>query len=214
LTLDPLICGVQVTNVAVTVDGKEPVRCACTMIEDCVLKMYCNDESFVTASHADFQDLSCCTGSQECLLLRAVFVALGVVEPNQQGYDARFTVCRIPRNSTYRWLALPRVSLGVALRQRLGGGVCVVCVSDLPAGSGMGGSSILAAAVLCCLGDLLGLNSSQEGLVYQVSQVEQILTAGGGWQDQVSVVGIMCFHSLVRRSMVTLIRILRSVQST
>jgi hypothetical protein len=79
-----------VTNVAVTVDGKEPVRCACTMTEDCVLKMYCNDESFVTASHADFQDLSCCAGSQECLLLRAVFVALGVVEPNQQGYDACF----------------------------------------------------------------------------------------------------------------------------
>jgi galactokinase/mevalonate kinase-like predicted kinase len=69
--------------------------------------------------------------------------------------------------------------------------VCVVCVSDLPAGSGMGGSSILAAAVLRCLGDLLGLNSSQEDLVYQVSQVEQILTAGGGWQDQVRMSAVV-----------------------
>lgn len=71
--------------------------------------------------------------------------------------------------------------------RRLGGGMCVLCVSDLPPGSGMGGSSVLAAAALRCVGDLLGLSASQEDLVYQVSQVEQILTSGGGWQDQVSV---------------------------
>jgi fucokinase len=52
----------------------------------------------------------------------------------------------------------------------------------------MGGSSVLAAALLRCVGDLLGTRSTQEDLVYQVSQVEQILTTGGGWQDQVSPV--------------------------
>jgi galactokinase/mevalonate kinase-like predicted kinase len=61
----------------------------------------------------------------------------------------------------------------------------------------MGGSSILAAAVLRCLGDLLGLNCTQEDLVYQVSQVEQILTAGGGWQDQVRMSAVVLFSSLL-----------------
>jgi len=60
--------------------------------------------------------------------------------------------------------------------------------SNLPAGSGMGGSSIIAAAILSSVGTLLGLNVSNEDLVYQVSQVEQVLTTGGGWQDQVGAI--------------------------
>lgn len=59
-------------------------------------------------------------------------------------------------------------------------------MSDLPPGSGMGGSSVLAAAILRCLSDLLGVpHSSPDRLISQVSEVEQILTSGGGWQDQV-----------------------------
>jgi hypothetical protein len=48
----------------------------------------------------------------------------------------------------------------------------------------MGGSSILAAAILCALGELLGCACGEEQLVYTVSLVEQLLTTGGGWQDQ------------------------------
>ena len=51
----------------------------------------------------------------------------------------------------------------------------------------MGGSSVIAAAALQCLGELLGCPVSRTELVGLVSQVEQILTSGGGWQDQVSV---------------------------
>lgn len=61
----------------------------------------------------------------------------------------------------------------------------MACVSELPPGSGMGGSSVLAAAILRCMGDLLGVEYSSDQLVSQVSEVEQILTSGGGWQDQV-----------------------------
>jgi galactokinase/mevalonate kinase-like predicted kinase len=69
-------------------------------------------------------------------------------------------------------------------------GICLACVSDLPAGSGMGGSSVLAAAALRSLGDLLLLPPSyqpltQADIVYLVTVVEQLLTSGGGWQDQV-----------------------------
>ena len=52
----------------------------------------------------------------------------------------------------------------------------------------MGGSSVLAATILMSVGTLLGLQPSNEDLVYQVSQVEQVLTTGGGWQDQVGAI--------------------------
>lgn len=76
-------------------------------------------------------------------------------------------------------------SLRNHLQAKLGGGISVTCVSDLPSGSGMGTSSILAATALHSLSALLGLPTSQDALVSLVSQVEQILTTGGGWQDQV-----------------------------
>lgn len=52
----------------------------------------------------------------------------------------------------------------------------------------MGGSSVLAATILMSVGTLLGLNLTKEDLVYLVSQVEQVLTTGGGWQDQVGAI--------------------------
>lgn len=76
-------------------------------------------------------------------------------------------------------------SLSDCLIRLYGGGIEIACVSRLPAGSGMGGSSILAAAVLKSLGDALHMKVSAESLMYLVSQVEQVLTTGGGWQDQV-----------------------------
>lgn len=72
---------------------------------------------------------------------------------------------------------------------RYGGGLELRCVSDLPAGSGMGGSSVLAATILKSLSQLLGMESSTpRELIYLVSQVEQLLTTGGGWQDQVGCI--------------------------
>jgi hypothetical protein len=50
----------------------------------------------------------------------------------------------------------------------------------------MGGSSILAGVILHAVAHLLGLTEFNESaLVYMVSQVEQLMTTGGGWQDQV-----------------------------
>ncbi|KAK9516097.1 hypothetical protein VZT92_024055 [Zoarces viviparus] len=64
-------------------------------------------------------------------------------------------------------------ALGDQLMQRWGGGVELHSWSVLPTGSGLGTSSILAGALLAA--------------VYRctVLYLEQILTTGGGWQDQV-----------------------------
>lgn len=53
-----------------------------------------------------------------------------------------------------------------------------------------GTSSILAAAVLAAVGAATGRHLSQDALIHAVCRVEQLLTTGGGWQDQVGgVVG-------------------------
>ena len=57
-----------------------------------------------------------------------------------------------------------------------------ICV---PQGSGLGTSSILAGAVISACWSAVGLQYSRRDLVHAVLVVEQLLTTGGGWQDQV-----------------------------
>jgi fucokinase len=68
---------------------------------------------------------------------------------------------------------------------RLGGGLELETFVDLPMGSGLGTSSILAATVLQALAEMLGSPLSEQELCDQVMSLEQRMTTGGGWQDQV-----------------------------
>ena len=65
------------------------------------------------------------------------------------------------------------------------GGVRLCTRADIPRGSGLGTSSILAGAVLACLARLLGVDLTQTQLFDEVLCLEQMMTTGGGWQDQV-----------------------------
>lgn len=74
-----------------------------------------------------------------------------------------------------------------SLRARLeafGGGLELSLLSAVPKGSGLGTSSILAATVLGALNRACGLGWDPVDLYQRVMAVEQILTTGGGWQDQ------------------------------
>ncbi|VDM63843.1 unnamed protein product [Angiostrongylus costaricensis] len=64
-------------------------------------------------------------------------------------------------------------------------GLQIECHSSLPHGSGLGTSSILAAAVIRALWLTAGVNHSEKNVCHAVLMVEQLLTTGGGWQDQV-----------------------------
>ena len=65
-----------------------------------------------------------------------------------------------------------------------GTGIEVTLLSAIPAGSGLGTSSILAATVLGALNDFCGLNWDKQGIGSRTLILEQLLTTGGGWQDQ------------------------------
>jgi galactokinase/mevalonate kinase-like predicted kinase len=77
-----------------------------------------------------------------------------------------------------------KTSLKTVLK-KLGCGLEITLLSAIPKGSGLGTSSVLAAAILGALHRAFGQRISQEDIIRQVLQMEQMLTTGGGWQDQI-----------------------------
>jgi galactokinase/mevalonate kinase-like predicted kinase len=65
-----------------------------------------------------------------------------------------------------------------------GSGIEVTLLSAIPAGSGLGTSSILAATVLGAVSDFCGLQWDKHEIANRTLVLEQLLTTGGGWQDQ------------------------------
>ena len=65
-----------------------------------------------------------------------------------------------------------------------GCGIEVTLLSAVPAGSGLGTSSILAATVLGAVSNFCGLGWSKDEICNRTLVLEQLLTTGGGWQDQ------------------------------
>ena len=68
--------------------------------------------------------------------------------------------------------------------ESFGCGIEITLLSAIPAGSGLGTSSILAATVLCALNDFCGLGWDKNEIGHRTLMLEQMLTTGGGWQDQ------------------------------
>lgn len=74
-----------------------------------------------------------------------------------------------------------------SLRRQLeafGCGIEITLLAAIPAGSGLGTSSILAATVLGALSDFCGLGWDKNEICSRTLVLEQLLTTGGGWQDQ------------------------------
>ncbi len=65
-----------------------------------------------------------------------------------------------------------------------GCGIELTMLSAIPAGSGLGTSSILASTVLGALNDFCGLTWDKNEIGRRTLVLEQLLTTGGGWQDQ------------------------------
>ena len=68
--------------------------------------------------------------------------------------------------------------------QCFGGGIEISMLAAIPAGSGLGTSSILSATLLGALNELCSLNWDLQGISHRTIVLEQMLTTGGGWQDQ------------------------------
>ena len=119
------------------------------------------------------------------IVLRSIDLgAMEVVETNEQLKD--FMHVGSP-------FSIPKAALvlagfgGQVLKQELenfGSGIEITLLSAIPAGSGLGTSSILAATVLGALNDFCGLGWDKNEIGHRTLMLEQMLTTGGGWQDQ------------------------------
>ncbi|XP_037538541.1 L-fucose kinase [Nematolebias whitei] len=171
--------GGSVTNVAVKVDGKRPIGArARRILKPRLLLVSCSkgrdsgvSTETVCESLDDLKDH--CQPHAPGALLKAVCVCSGLVSLSSQD------------------------PLDHQLMQRWGGGVELHSWSELPTGSGLGTSSILAGALLAAVYRCTGRTYDTDSLIHGVLHLEQILTTGGGWQDQVGglVGGVKVGHS-------------------
>lgn len=68
--------------------------------------------------------------------------------------------------------------------EAFGSGIELTLLSAVPAGSGLGTSSILASTVLGAINDFCSLAWDKNEIGRRTLILEQLLTTGGGWQDQ------------------------------
>uniref|UniRef100_A0A8C7QDA9 L-fucose kinase n=1 Tax=Oncorhynchus mykiss TaxID=8022 RepID=A0A8C7QDA9_ONCMY len=159
--------GGTVVNVAVKVDGRRPIGARARRIKEPRLLLVSSsgvqDDAIAMETVCErLEDLKDhCVPYAPAALLKAVCVCSGLVTyPSRQSLDEQ-------------------------LLQRWGGGVEIHTWSLLPHGSGLGTSSILAGAVLAAVYRCTGRTYDTDSLIHAVLHLEQMLTTGGGWQDQV-----------------------------
>ena len=160
----PPICyemGGKVVDMAIQVDGRKPIGCRATRVEQLGITLcLAHGEELQVSRSSDMADYANPTAPGA--LVKCCLLASGLCDP-----------------------ALEEEQFQSRLAKLLGGGLRLELWSDLPQGSGLGTSSILAGAVLAAVWTSVGASYSRLELVHAVLVVEQLLTTGGGWQDQV-----------------------------
>ena len=173
----PPICyemGGKVVDLAIQVDGKKPIGCVAIREE--------KEGVRVVLAHGDTLEVRCLADMAD--------------HTNPGAPGALVKCCLIAAGLVH--LDLPDKKFQERLARICGGGLRIELWSDLPQGSGLGTSSILAGAVLAALWTTLGAAYNRLELVHAVLVVEQLLTTGGGWQDQVEIDkhGYLCLNTL------------------
>ncbi|UCE40220.1 MAG: hypothetical protein JSV17_12235 [Candidatus Aminicenantes bacterium] len=69
--------------------------------------------------------------------------------------------------------------------EHFGSGIELTTLAAIPSGSGLGTSSIMGAVLMSVINKLIGRERTYRELFNLVLQLEQELTTGGGWQDQI-----------------------------
>uniref|UniRef100_A0A674IWP1 L-fucose kinase n=1 Tax=Terrapene triunguis TaxID=2587831 RepID=A0A674IWP1_9SAUR len=159
--------GGAVVDIAILVDGRRPIGARARRIAEPELRLVSasgalEGEVVLELVCQDLEDLQdYCQPHAPGALLKAAFICTQIVTlASQKPLQAQLLECS-------------------------GGGFEVHSWSSLPHGSGLGTSSILAGAVMAALYRAAGKSANAESLIHAVLHLEQVLTTGGGWQDQV-----------------------------
>ena len=152
--------GGTVLNAAILLNGEMPVEVTLTRLDEHKIVFDSRDMD----THGEFDDIKPLqrTGDpyDPFALQKAALLACGIIPMEGGSLDEILT--------------------------RLGGGFRMQTeVTGVPKGSGLGTSSILAAACVKALFEFLDIPHTEDDLCDHVLCMEQIMSTGGGWQDQV-----------------------------
>ncbi len=152
--------GGTVLNAAIVLDGQKPIEVTLQKLSRPVIALSSTD----VGSYREFTDLAqlqnCREPSDPFALHKAALIVCGVIPWQQTGSVE--DLCR-----------------------QLGGGIYLnTRVINIPKGSGLGVSSILAAACVQALLRASGRDPAPEEIFGRVLCMEQLMSTGGGWQDQ------------------------------
>ena len=157
-----------VLNVAVDLDGAAPIRVEARIIEAPIIRIHSRDHDTTLTIDSD-------------VLLRDFRTRMDAFSLAKAGL---VLACQPEAISDPGAISLD------AVMEALGGGLELTTASGVPSGSGLGSSSILGAVLLAVLHRIQGRELTMTALFREVLRLEQALTTGGGWQDQIGgVVG-------------------------
>lgn len=166
--------GGTVLNAAITLDGELPIEVTVKKLSENKIELASTDigsyREFTT--DGDFADLLSCTDPSDTYALhKAALISCGIIpagkvlvkEENRSGGKLIPELCK-----------------------KIGGGFYInTRVINIPKGSGLGTSSILAGAAVKAIFEFFGIKCSDSEVFERVLCLEQLMSTGGGWQDQV-----------------------------
>lgn len=146
---------------ALLLNGKKPIVVTVRRLDEKKIILESRDQDCIK-TFTEIDDLRNCGDPFDSFALhKAVLVATGLI-PAQKDGRTLADVC-----------------------QMIGGGLKLTTSVDVPKGSGLGTSSIIAAGAVKAINQILNQNVEDDCIYAQVFLAEQLMSTGGGWQDQV-----------------------------
>ncbi|WP_373218943.1 L-fucokinase [Ruminococcus sp. 5_1_39BFAA] len=153
--------GGTVLNAAISLRGKLPIHVVAKKIDKLHIEFASTDTGAEGSAETAAEIQNCHNPYDPFALHKAALIACGIIPLSG--------VCDLQERL-----------------KELGGGIYLSTeVENVPKGSGLGTSSILSGACVKALNELLGNEVSEDALFDTVLTMEQIMSTGGGWQDQV-----------------------------
>ena len=156
--------GGAVLNAAVLLNGQPPVQVYARLTADPIIRL----RSIDLGTHLDIR----CWDD--------LFDYASAVGDFSLGKAALVTSGFTPSSGNALWNRTLRDMLA-----QFGGGIEITTLAAIPKGSGLGTSSIMGAVLLAVIHRVIGRELAPDELFHAVLRLEQELTTGGGWQDQI-----------------------------
>jgi len=153
-----------VVNAAVNLNGQPPIQAYARVINRPVIRISSIDQG-VRTEITGFDELLDYRKATSSFALAKAALALSGLSPESNGGNKNASLKR--------------------MLERFGGGIELTTLAAIPKGSGLGTSSIMGAVILAAIQRVMGIELPQRELFYSVLRLEQALTTGGGWQDQI-----------------------------